>query len=160
MVNPMTYARFAAQSAGQVAKVVGNTTSTSPAPAQGQGGGQSRGTQVEYLATDGSAYRVSPGSASVQEGRWQVRDTPGQGSGRQVCSRYPMAAGAAATMQSDSWHCVDAAQWAREHNDMRPGDPLGLGTAKTVPAPLPATQDFTVASGAELWHRDAGTGAN
>ncbi len=64
----MTYARPAAQSASRLASFLGNTASTSPSPGNG--------TQVEYLATDGDAFRATPGGKAVQPGEWQIRAPP------------------------------------------------------------------------------------
>lgn len=108
MVSPTTYARLALDTTTLVIDLVANTTSSS----EGSGGG----TRSEYLAPDGDAFRTVPGSQTVESGQWQAQETPGKGSGTEICSRYA----------GRSWECLDTREWLAEHSELQPGDPGGL----------------------------------
>ena len=96
------------------------------------------GTQVEYLAEDGSSYLWFPGNRGVVRGQWTLHywhDRYG------ICFRYGAATRKPVTKDPrDSFDCTLLSDYAATVAEVRDGDPLQLGSRKI---PFVLTRDQT-----------------
>lgn len=88
------------------------------------------GTQIEYLAADGSAWLWYPGNKSILPGAWKVE-------GKQMCFRYGANSFNPITgHRGGGWECGSLSVYRSSLTESRPGDVLGLRGRGKVPYTL------------------------
>ena len=92
------------------------------------------GSQVEYLAADGTTQLWYPGNRGLVAGRWQLRQTPRR---IEVCFAYgPNTYNPATGSSGGDWECSPARIYLLGLEELVPGDPLALRSGK-LPFVLP-----------------------
>jgi len=92
------------------------------------------GSQIEYLAADGTTQLWYPGNRGLVAGRWQLRQTPRR---TQMCFAYGGNTYNPATKTfGGKWECGPARLYLLHLEELVPGDPLGLRPGK-LPFVLP-----------------------
>lgn len=108
------------------------------------------GTQVTYIAADGSAFLWYPGNRVILPSRWAIvqqrqhfmYDHPELGrmqsmeSTAVICFQYAGTSANPVTGNTSGLECANSSVWQRYHHDSRQGDVLGLSTMVTPPFPL------------------------
>ncbi len=97
----------------------------------GFAGSGGHGTQIEYLAPDGSTYLWYPGNRNIVVGGWDVRRS---GNKTQMCFRYgPNTYNPVTEESGGKWECIVLSNYMIFQIDRQKGDMFGLSESKAVP---------------------------
>lgn len=104
------------------------------------------GTQIEYVAGDGSAYLWYPGNSTVVASQWRIATGPRRFSARDLCQTFPADSFNPATQRNGgSEECQFLETWLIGVQETVSGDPFGLGKG-AVPWVLAKDEPGTLAA--------------
>ncbi len=103
------------------------------------------GTQVEFLAADGTAIFWYPGNTRVNRGRWTTEPNRAATASGVICYAYDGASYNPVTRTGGGRNCVAGSQFQRKNRDALSGDPSGLSSGE-VPFVLERKRAYSLAA--------------